>query len=1080
MATTEPKGLSVEVNSTPKYSPPRRETYGETSTEHAIDPDSGQMDAIRSHVLSPVEEDTVDHAPVDIDEGDADNGDQITQAQHIAQVYHDYSADITEEGISGAWESSDDSVNLEASTNIRSNSSLHANKESAAVFPEEEEEKPPVEDHSQDSERPDEETTENVVSHQDEEDLYAVQEMSMSRDNSENEDEVEEIPRDIGEASLEDVSEEMVSYSAIPIEDIIDTTSTHTMMEKETIVKIPGSPIRATVDLKQLVSTSPLFSPPANVVNSYAFHVHANPTVHLESILPPRSPLRFAQTQTPTKLVSTPLVKTTAPSPPSLTASYFSRRNRSTPFRLVVPDNEVKWPRRSVSATLEAVPSEELARSTPDPPKEEASVQDAEGIQESENVSADEQDNQDVAVNEADDASVGRTNELIAAIYAIPDHPSTTIAQADEIEVQYDEDHTSNKSDAEDEDGTDAEVDMSNGSMGDADEPESVSDEEQYCAQAQSALLNTEPTNEADISTIDIVAEGEEVPIEQSQEEEDSSQELGPGEPVDQSNIVSPTQEEQSNLEESGPSNIASSSKTSNQQLVTRSDAIQVETPQLPTEQANIHETTADTSAPGPRRSRRITLSVVYKGIVKVEPEAEQETSQQGSDADEDASLTEEELEEESDESQGDTCPEISIEEVPETSVQEQEEPLTSHQETTISNPVATPTLKIRDFATPTASMSSKEDPKSIPPLGPAPPALAAPQPILLIEVAPKSAAMMPASESEASSSSSSGSVTSPSKSQQQNAISVNDQPDHRSGTHRPKLSSRRSLGEELASASADDDDQAGDESLRSVVEVSSLDPRAAARAAAILKMVSRLFKSMLRLTPDQNHAYIEHGILPSTTPQSQSIALPSSSNPATNAPTTPGRRERRKSGFESKHFATLDSAKKLNRDELLYEAELEIVASRRSRSRSRARSVGGYSELGWESDETEVNLPGGWKVTPGKRKRGHTRHKSHGPVSNPQATATRIEDLGVESVDRPWGVSEWKRLEKVYRAELAKWVKDRQVKPLPSSSSWMGWAKRVVGSEKESQAQDWDLQKVADRFQELEGCEGWKGEWDQ
>jgi hypothetical protein len=219
--------------------------------------------------------------------------------------------------------------------------------------------------------------------------------------------------------------------------------------------------------------------------------------------------------------------------------------------------------------------------------------------------------------------------------------------------------------------------------------------------------------------------------------------------------------------------------------------------------------------------------------------------------------------------------------------------------------------------------------------------------------------------------------------------------------------------------------------------------------------------------------------MLPSITPQSQSIALPSTSNPATNAPTTPGRRERRKSGFESKHFATLGSAKKLNRDELLYEAELEIVASRRSRSRSRARSVGGYSELGWESDETEVNLPGGWKVTPGKRKRGHTRHKSHGPVSNPQATAAHREDLGVESVDRPWGVSEWKRLEKVYRAELAKWVKSRQVKPLPSSSSWMGWAKRVVGSEKE-QTQEWDLQKVADRFQELEGCKGWKGEWDQ
>ena len=148
MATAEPKGLSVEVSSTPKHSPPRREVYGETSTEYAIDPDSGQMGAIGSHVLSPIEEDTVDHAPVDLDEGDADSDDQITQAQHIAQVYHDHSADITEEGISEAWESSDDSVNLEASTNFGSNPSLNANEEGAAVFPEEEEEKPPVEDHS--------------------------------------------------------------------------------------------------------------------------------------------------------------------------------------------------------------------------------------------------------------------------------------------------------------------------------------------------------------------------------------------------------------------------------------------------------------------------------------------------------------------------------------------------------------------------------------------------------------------------------------------------------------------------------------------------------------------------------------------------------------------------------------------------------------------------------------------------------------------------------------------------------------------------------------------------------------------
>ena len=48
-----------------------------------------------------------------------------------------------------------------------------------------------------------------------------------------------------------------------------------------------------------------------------------------------------------------------------------------------------------------------------------------------------------------------------------------------------------------------------------------------------------------------------------------------------------------------------------------------------------------------------------------------------------------------------------------------------------------------------------------------------------------------------------------------------------------------RTLQDELSSATANDGDEQGDESIQSVVEVSSLDPRAAARAAAILKLVS-------------------------------------------------------------------------------------------------------------------------------------------------------------------------------------------------------------------------------------------------
>ena len=62
----------------------------------------------------------------------------------------------------------------------------------------------------------------------------------------------------------------------------------------------------------------------------------------------------------------------------------------------------------------------------------------------------------------------------------------------------------------------------------------------------------------------------------------------------------------------------------------------------------------------------------------------------------------------------------------------------------------------------------------------------------------------------------------------------------------RPPLTSRQSLGEELASALATEPLD-GDDSFRSVVEVSSLDPRAAARAAAILKMASKWLMSIVR-----------------------------------------------------------------------------------------------------------------------------------------------------------------------------------------------------------------------------------------
>lgn len=296
-----------------------------------------------------------------------------------------------------------------------------------------------------------------------------------------------------------------------------------------------------------------------------------------------------------------------------------------------------------------------------------------------------------------------------------------------------------------------------------------------------------------------------------------------------------------------------------------------------------------------------------------------------------------------------------------------------------------------------------------------------------------------------------------------------------------------RQTREEQSMMVADTMEESGSDSFRSVVEVSSLDPRAAARAAAILKLVRR------ELAPDnradlQNHAYIEHGVLPSPspTPASSTIPLPTPSTPGRSFPRTP-RSEGRRRKWESKHFNTVESARKLNRDELLYEAEFEIVASRRSRSRSRAKSLSGASERGWESDETEYALPGGWKPTPGKRKRSRSVRArpvalpsvkesdstGGGAVAGVTGEEKQKENVGEKDASRPWGVPDWKRLEKVFRAEKEAWKAEREVKPLPGL---FGWARKAWKGEPE--VKDWDNGRVVSRFLGEEKAEGLSGEW--
>jgi hypothetical protein len=192
---------------------------------------------------------------------------------------------------------------------------------------------------------------------------------------------------------------------------------------------------------------------------------------------------------------------------------------------------------------------------------------------------------------------------------------------------------------------------------------------------------------------------------------------------------------------------------------------------------------------------------------------------------------------------------------------------------------------------------------------------------------------------------------------------------------------------------------------------------------------------------------------------------LPSSS--------TPRRTPRRRSIHESSFFGSIESARKLTKDELLHEAELEIVASRSQRARSAsvlstmttataATAATGYSEM---------QLPGGWVRTP-KRKRSDPVTETAPSSSIPIPGASVKE---IRPGDRPWGVPEWKRLEKVFRREREAWIKEREVKALPGGL--IGWAKRMSTGPKK--VVEWDEERVVARFYKDEGIEEeMRGEW--
>ncbi|WVQ98255.1 hypothetical protein IAU59_005378 [Kwoniella sp. CBS 9459] len=301
----------------------------------------------------------------------------------------------------------------------------------------------------------------------------------------------------------------------------------------------------------------------------------------------------------------------------------------------------------------------------------------------------------------------------------------------------------------------------------------------------------------------------------------------------------------------------------------------------------------------------------------------------------------------------------------------------------------------------------------------------------------------------------------------------------------------RRSLQDELlaaatstASAShdaADDGEEMGNESFRSVVEVSSLDPKAAARAAAILKL---------------NHAYIEHGVL------SRSKKAGASTGTGTG-----------QSSLSSVRKST--SRSEAEKRELLHEAELEIVDSyRRSQTRSPSRGpresprfgsgFRGRSMSVMSFMTEDYPVPGGYITTPkanklAARPQGHPHPQSQSqslsssrkrqrPSSytdtdiNERAALTVTEASGrtaaVDEREKRWGVPEWKELEKVYRTEKGDWIKERDVKPLPGGL--VAWARRSTfgmstSSSADNKVKEWDSERVVEKV--LAENKGWDRE---
>jgi hypothetical protein len=259
-----------------------------------------------------------------------------------------------------------------------------------------------------------------------------------------------------------------------------------------------------------------------------------------------------------------------------------------------------------------------------------------------------------------------------------------------------------------------------------------------------------------------------------------------------------------------------------------------------------------------------------------------------------------------------------------------------------------------------------------------------------------------------------------------------------------------RSLHQELSTAEEDDED---DEAFKSVIEVSSMDPRAAARAVAILKVVSC---SSTTETDAQHHPYVEHGVLPDGT-----LDL-------SNLPHRPRSRSRRGSlshmhsysrGDTTTANMTLEESRMYTKDELLREAQRELEMELTQ------RGINPNTNAGRSSDE-DLNVPGSWNSNsqPVPPKQKTPKKPKLSPKRKRTTSARNLAELA------GWTRRDWKRLEAVYAAEQADFARQRAVRPMPST--WSPWPRAPVV--------EWDRARVVDAFITQEGLApaDLAGEW--